>query len=289
MEFEVLEQCFQLKDEIKSVKILKSGNRACFATRDDMVDSKRYMEKWLLLNKRLSNDNYEERLVKALDQREFKYSPTTFIAPAHDDWFDSRIIVEETLRAYNTENSINWGKIFDDDGVIQYWGEIMNGKAHGSGKLLYPTGIPEYEGTFVNNVIEGRGCYYSESGCMIYRGDFKEGVRSGHGVEFYHTGGKMYEGEWFYDKWHGKGAWWNVIGDIIYRGDFEYGEPNKYRAENKYGNSMRNDPKLVTITPEKDDFRYKSYGKGSKSKEKDYDPMIANHGVDSDKKVEFME
>jgi hypothetical protein len=136
-------------------------------------------------------------------------------------------LIEKKMLTYERTNDINFGQLFDNDGVLAYRGQIENGLANGYGKLLYPTGVIEYEGSFRNNEQNGRGELHSEAGDLIYRGDFSGGLRSGKGIEYYHTGGKMYQGHWKDDQWHGYGCWYSILGDQLFKGRFDTNKPVK--------------------------------------------------------------
>jgi hypothetical protein len=83
------------------------------------------------------------------DPTENQKPDTTLISPNKDFWRDSRVIMEDILSAYGSSQDSwdsNWGKIYDEDDVLKYWGQIRDNKANGYGKLLFATGVPEFEG-----------------------------------------------------------------------------------------------------------------------------------------------
>jgi hypothetical protein len=62
---------------------------------------------------------------------------------------------------------------------IHYTGETFNGMAHGHGKMYFPTGVLEYEGTFKCNLLNGKGILYNEMGNLLYQGEFVNGIKEG--------------------------------------------------------------------------------------------------------------
>ena len=137
--------------------------------------------------------------------------------------------------------------LYDEDNILRYWGQVRNNMANGYGKLLFPTGVPEYEGAFKDNFIHGRGLFYSPAGTLIYQGEFKDGIKKGHGVEYYHTGNKMYEGNWLTDHWYGQGVWYDILGDVIFKGQFEFGKPKKSESAKKTVDSYSRKLKVERI------------------------------------------
>ena len=75
-----------------------------------------------------------------------------------------------------------------------YEGDVVNGRAHGSGKLTLPNG-DVYEGIFVNGRGSGQGKYIWASGAF-YEGVCLEGKRAGQGKETL-ANGSSYEGDFF--------------------------------------------------------------------------------------------
>lgn len=82
-----------------------------------------------------------------------------------------------------------------DDGRV-YTGEVVDGKRHGKGKLVWRNGD-------------------------IYEGDWRDDKRHGKGI-FVWTSGNLYEGDWRNDERHGKGKLTWKSGSC-YEGDFSNG------------------------------------------------------------------
>lgn len=89
-------------------------------------------------------------------------------------------------RNVQSHNTISW-----DGGT--YTGEIVNGKPHGQGKLIYPSGA-EYVGEFYSGLFHGQGVYISEDG-VRHEGGFKQGKPHGYGIT-YHPDGRRFQAEW---------------------------------------------------------------------------------------------
>lgn len=143
-----------------------------------------------------------------------------------------------------------------DDGSV-YTGEVLNGKRHGKGKLVWPSGdVYEgdwkddkrngkgtliwgkdsqwvgdiYEGDYVNGLRHGTGSYYYSSG-SVYEGEWKNGEQSGKGT-FTWPDGSRYEGDYLGGKYHGTGKFtWGKdtkwAGDV-YDGDWVNGKRTGY-------------------------------------------------------------
>lgn len=245
MEYEELEQCVKLESGTKSVKLLKKGNKCTLAEISDIDYLKLALDEWVRQHEHFNDEDYKEVVINILEkdnEMNIDTSPKkTFMTPNNNFWADSRILTEEILTSYGGKENgeeANWGKIYDEDNILKYWGQIRSNMANGYGKLLFPTGVPEYEGTFKDNFINGRGLFYCAAGNLIYQGEFKDGVKKGHGVEYYHTGNKMYEGHWLTDQWHGQGVWYDILGDVIFKGQFELGKPRRLDNAGKYGDNF---------------------------------------------------
>lgn len=65
-----------------------------------------------------------------------------------------------------------------------------------------------YEGSFSNNLFEGKGRLTYKDGRM-YEGDFKAGKKDGTGTMVQPNGNK-YIGDWSNDMKHGIGVWYNA-------------------------------------------------------------------------------
>ena len=78
----------------------------------------------------------------------------------------------------------------------EYQGEWQEGKRHGVGTYISPTGT-RYEGEWENDGASGHGvCHYADG--MKYEGQFESGERHGKGV-LISPEGDRYEGQFKYD------------------------------------------------------------------------------------------
>ena len=116
--------------------------------------------------------------------------------------------------------------VFEKNG--KYTGKIVDGeKNDSSGKFLFNNGCI-YEGSFVNNKIEGKGkLTIPKTG--IYEGDFSNGKKSGSGKMSF-LNWDIYNGEWKDDKMAGTGTYTFANGDK-YEGEFS---ENKFNGSGTY-------------------------------------------------------
>jgi hypothetical protein len=100
----------------------------------------------------------------------------------------------------------------------KYIGEISkDGKPNGKGKLFSKDGKLDYEGDWVNGVMEGEGIKYYERG--TYKGQFKNNEENDEKGEFKWPCGSRYIGNWVNGAKNGKGKFiWDDGG--YYEGDF---------------------------------------------------------------------
>ena len=125
----------------------------------------------------------------------------------------------------------------------QYFGEILNGKPHGNGKLLY-LNQDEYIGGFKKGLFHGKGVFNYRNGDQLeaqfkagfangqgkltyteggyYKGEFKDGYFNGQGTLYYRNGTK-YTGHFSEGIQHGLGKYTYANGEI-YDGSFENAE-----------------------------------------------------------------
>ena len=103
----------------------------------------------------------------------------------------------------------------------EYQGEWQDGKRHGTGTYISPTGT-RYEGEWENDGASGQGvCVYADG--RRYEGEFKEGLRHGKGI-LISSEGDRYEGEFENDLAHGEGIY--IWGDgVRSEGEFREGKP----------------------------------------------------------------
>jgi len=109
--------------------------------------------------------------------------------------------------------------VLPDGGL--YKGELLDGKFHGHGELLYQAGS-YYVGSFKAGVFHGRGIWVDADGTR-YEGQFVEGVMNGFFTVDYAQDNASYAGnmqDWLY---HGEGRLENQDGST-YDGEFENGK-----------------------------------------------------------------
>ncbi len=93
-----------------------------------------------------------------------------------------------------------WQKFYNDDGVLLYEGETINGKAYGTGTSYYPNGNPLHEGRFgIKGLLSGREYY--PNGQIRFEGEYC--VNEGYGPN-----------------WPRQGTWYSENGEILFRGSF---------------------------------------------------------------------
>ena len=113
----------------------------------------------------------------------------------------------------------------------EYQGEWQDGKRHGVGTYISPTGT-RYEGEWENDGASGRGvCHYADG--MKYDGQFESGERHGKGV-LISPEGDRYEGQFKYDLVNGEGIY--IWGDgVRSEGEFREGKPWNVVGYDEYG------------------------------------------------------
>lgn len=138
----------------------------------------------------------------------------------------------------------------------QYEGEWLDGKMHGSGRLLtnngsvitgtwnhdvlndhgrYVSPLGEiYEGNWSNNHWHGIGVYKYYNG-DVYRGEFRFGLRHGDGEFEYFATGDVYSGQWKNNQRNGHGTLTNNITGVTYEGDWYNGVLNGKGIYEKLG------------------------------------------------------
>ena len=113
----------------------------------------------------------------------------------------------------------------------EYQGEWQEGKRHGIGTYISPTGT-RYEGEWENDGASGHGvCHYADG--MKYDGQFESGERHGKGV-LISPEGDRYEGQFKYDLLNGEGIY--IWGDgVRSEGEFREGKPWNVVGYDEYG------------------------------------------------------
>lgn len=80
----------------------------------------------------------------------------------------------ETLYKWKTESGIQWREIGDKDFHAKYIGDVLIGRPHGVGTLVYPDGN-KYVGEWMNGVFHGQGIFTIASNGYIYIGEYRVG------------------------------------------------------------------------------------------------------------------
>ena len=80
----------------------------------------------------------------------------------------------ETLYEWKTSSGIHWREIGDKDFHAKYIGDVMIGKPHGIGTVVYPDGN-KYVGKWMNGLFHGQGIYTTASDGYSYVGEFRIG------------------------------------------------------------------------------------------------------------------
>ena len=113
----------------------------------------------------------------------------------------------------------------------EFQGEWQDGKRHGIGTYISPTGT-RYEGEWENDGASGHGvCHYADG--MKYDGQFENGERHGKGV-LISPEGDRYEGQFKYDLVNGEGIY--IWGDgVRSEGEFREGKPWNVVGYDEYG------------------------------------------------------
>lgn len=147
-----------------------------------------------------------------------------------------------------------------------YYGQFMNDKCNGKGRLIFREG-EEYNGDWVDNKAEGYGIYISDevkyegnwkndkqqglgketwNDGTTYIGEFKYGQKTGNG-KFKYINGSNYTGSFLNNQFHGKGTY--VWGDgREYTGDWKFNKIDgegefKWPDGRKYTGHYKNDKK----------------------------------------------
>ena len=80
----------------------------------------------------------------------------------------------ETLYEWKTASGIQWREIGDKDFHAKYKGDVVIGRPHGVGTLVYPDGN-KYVGEFMNGLFHGQGIYTIASYGYSYIGEYRIG------------------------------------------------------------------------------------------------------------------
>ena len=80
----------------------------------------------------------------------------------------------ETLYEWKTSSGIQWREIGDKDFHAKYIGDVMIGKPHGIGNVVYPDGN-KYVGEWMNGLFHCQGIYTIASDGYSYIGEYRIG------------------------------------------------------------------------------------------------------------------
>ena len=81
----------------------------------------------------------------------------------------------ETLYEWKTSSGIQWREIGDKDFHAKYKGDVVIGRPHGVGTVVYPDGN-KYVGEFMNGLFHGQGIYTIASDGYSYIGEYSIGT-----------------------------------------------------------------------------------------------------------------
>ena len=80
----------------------------------------------------------------------------------------------KTLYEWKTSSGIQWREIGDKDFHAKYKGDVVIGRPHGVGTVVYPNGN-KYVGEWMNGLFHGQGKYTISSNGYSYVGEFRVG------------------------------------------------------------------------------------------------------------------
>ena len=80
----------------------------------------------------------------------------------------------ETLYEWKTSSGNQWREIGDKDFHAKYKGDVVIGKPHGVGTVVYPDGN-KYVGEWMNGLFHGQGIYTIASDGYNYVGQYRIG------------------------------------------------------------------------------------------------------------------
>ena len=83
-------------------------------------------------------------------------------------------MTSETLYEWKTSCGIQWREIGDKDFHAKYKGDVVIGRPHGVGTVVYPDGN-KYVGEFMNGLFHGQGIYTIAIDGYSYIGEYRIG------------------------------------------------------------------------------------------------------------------
>ena len=159
------------------------------------------------------------------------------------------------------ENETNRkGREYDQNDILVYEGEYLNGERNGKGKEYHEDGKLEFEGEYKNGKRNGKGEEYSRNGELLFEGEYKDGILLSCTIyddngNIIHKKNKVDDNEpiyfklirqYFFRKKNGKDKEYNYNGKLLYEGEFlndkrhgigkeYYDEKLKFEGEYLYG------------------------------------------------------
>ena len=108
------------------------------------------------------------------------------------------------------------GKGFDDNGKVIY--ELING--NGKVKEYNDNNILIFEGEYLNGLRNGKGKEYNYK-VLVFEGEYLNGRKNGYGKEYFNFLGKLkFEGFFLNDMKKGKGIEYDIFGHKIFEGEY---------------------------------------------------------------------
>ena len=125
------------------------------------------------------------------------------------------------------------GKKWNGKGYNNLELDLKNG--NGKFKFYYEHGKINYEGKYINGIIQGYCKRNDEYGNLVFEGNVYDGKANGKGREYLNGYNVKYEGEYLNGEWHGKGREYNNKGKIIFIGEYLNGNRDKGKEYNNKG------------------------------------------------------
>ena len=107
--------------------------------------------------------------------------------------------------------------------MLQYEGDFVNGIIEGRGKMIWGNGN-YYIGEFKGGCKHGKGTKYNSDGSIRYEGDYANDFPDGNG-KCYFDNGDYYIGEFKLNLRHGKGTLFDKDGNIKFDGTYYQDSP----------------------------------------------------------------
>jgi antitoxin component YwqK of YwqJK toxin-antitoxin module len=86
-------------------------------------------------------------------------------------------------------------RTFHKNGMLEFEGNMVNGKRHGLGIAYHPNGKPIYAGNFTSDEIQGNGIQiFFNNGRVKFEGNMIDGLKNGPGRSWDENGNLLYEG-----------------------------------------------------------------------------------------------